>query len=106
MTEEELSIEVKKLSKLYGWRMHHCRAARTQKGWRTPIEGDPGFPDWILLRENADRSAKLLIVELKSENGILSLAQKQWLDLLNRVPGVEVYTWRPKDLEQIEKCLR
>ena len=106
MTEGQLSAEIKKLAKLYRWRACHFRPGRTDKGWRTPIEGDPGFPDWVMCREEADGSVRMVIAELKSEVGIVSPKQRVWLNMLKRISGLEVYVWRPSDIDEIEECLR
>jgi hypothetical protein len=36
----------------------------------------------------------------------LTAAQAEWLDALAHVPGVEVYTWRPRDMDRIAEVLR
>jgi hypothetical protein len=48
-----------------------------------------GFPDLCLVR-----GAELLFVELKSEKGRISPAQRAWLDALEAA-GAEVWVWRP-----------
>lgn len=105
---------------LTGWRRAHFRPARTERGWRTPVEADgAGFPDLVLVRQ-----PELLIVELKAERGRLSPAQSSWLaDLqacadaaepwLHREdapgggnPRLEVHVWRPSDWPEVERRLR
>ncbi len=36
--------------RLYHWRIAHFRPAKTEKGWRTPMTGDVGFPDLVIAR--------------------------------------------------------
>jgi hypothetical protein len=52
------------------------------------------------------RGERLLFAELKREKGKLSAEQEAWLEDLRRVPGVEVYVWRPGDMDEIAQVLR
>lgn len=80
------------LARLLGWAVY-----RTWISIRSPA----GFPDLILARPGRP----LILAELKSDRGRLTPAQEAWLDLLKQVPGVEVYVWRPADLEAIAAVL-
>jgi hypothetical protein len=60
-----------------------------------------GWPDLALVRP-----PRLVFAELKRENGKTTEYQDRWLGLLRGVPGVEVFLWRPTDLEQIAVVLR
>jgi hypothetical protein len=85
-----------------GWRAHHTRPGRTRHGqWRTPLQGDAGFPDLVLARGGA-----LILAELKSERGRITSAQAGWLESLRQVRGIEVYLWRPSDWPAIIARLR
>ena len=100
MTEDELlSCVVDMARKQYGWRVAHFRPARTNKGYRTLMQGDPGFPDLVLAKEG-----RVLFVELKSERGELSAEQEAWLFDLDEQAKV----WRPSDWlnNSIERILR
>ena len=103
MTERELQGAIIEAAKLLGWRLCHFRPARTLNGWRTPIEGHPGFPDLVLLRP-----PRLIFAELKSKRGRVDFEQATWLNGLEAVPGVEQYLWRPADWElgTVEEVLR
>jgi len=95
-TEAGFQRAVIEAARALGWRVHHTRPARLANGqWRTPLQGDPGFPDLML-----SRGPDLIAAELKSEHGRLSVPQRQWLVAL-RQAGVEVYVWRPSDWEAI-----
>ena len=96
MTEAELLACIVDLARLLGWKVCHFRPAKTEKGWRTALQGDAGGPDTILAR-----SGKFLEVELKTEKGRLSPKQKEWRD-------AGVITWRPSQWlsGEIEKALR
>lgn len=62
--------------RVLGWRVHHQRS--TREG--TAIQGDPGFPDFVLCHPRGH----ILFVELKSDRkgAHLSPAQQQWRDAL------------------------
>ena len=103
-TETEFMSQVMELAHLRGWRAHHTRPAWTSKGWRSPIQGDPGFPDLVLVRK-CGKHVRVIIAELKSEKGRLTGEQKAWLRLLEGCKGVEAYIWRPKMWEDILSIL-
>ncbi len=85
-----------------GWLVHHGRTAWTSKGYRTPIQGDAGFPDLFLARP-----PRVLVVELKSEKGKLSAEQKAWGEILKQCPGIKYYQWRPSQFDdEIVSILR
>ena len=99
VTEADLLAAVIELALLRGWAVHHCRPARTSKGWRTPIKGTPGFVDLVLARDG-----RLLFVELKSARGKLSAGQEEWIKAL-RLHGDLVFVWQPADWDEIERTL-
>lgn len=80
-------------AKLAGWRVHAERAAMRQSGrWSTPIQGDKGFVDLILVRDG-----ELLAVELKRKPNRIEAGQQAWLDALDAVPGVTaLVVWVPE----------
>jgi hypothetical protein len=67
------------------------------KGWRTPMSGDPGFPDLVLARDGV-----VIVAELKSRRGQPTDDQKMWLEAL----GAHARLWRPQDWPAIEQELR
>lgn len=103
MTEAQLQDAVIDAARLLGWRISHFRPARTEHGWRTPVQGHVGFPDLVLLRP-----PRLLFVELKATRGTPNHDQAVWLNSLDTVPGVETFVWRPADwqLGTVEELLR
>lgn len=99
MLERDLQRGVLELARLLGWRVGHFRAAKTSKGWRTPVEADgEGFPDLCCVRD------RTVWIELKSDTGKLSEKQRDWLRALANA-GAEVYLLRPRHLELIAAVL-
>ncbi len=104
ITEKQFQRQVEDLAHIYHWKIAHFRPAMTKHGWRTAVSGDGfGFPDNFIIHPQTGR---LIIAELKSQDGRLSPAQKDWLDWCRAVPGIEVYVWRPDDIDDIVNILR
>ena len=99
--EDDLLRNVLDLADDFGWLAYHQRPALTSKGWRTAIQGDAGFPDLVLVR-----APRVLFVELKKDDGRTGPFQKKWLTALAECSSVEVYGWRPANLDAIGECLR
>lgn len=102
MSEKEFQRRILLYAKAHGWLVHHARPAKTGKGWRTPIQGDEGFPDLVLAKFGA-----VIFAELKSETGKTTANQEAWLDALAPRLGEApiVCKWRPSDLPAIERIL-
>ncbi len=103
MSEEELLRSIIDMAHVYGYLVAHFRSAWTQKGYRTPVQGDAGFLDLVLLHPEKKR---LIFVELKSMKGKCSEYQQFWIDGLQGI--VEVYVWNPRhwisgEIEEIFK---
>ncbi len=101
ITEREFQDQIIELAKIYKWMIHHDRPAMTGKGWRTAIQGDKGWPDLCLVRDE-----RIIFAETKSETGKLSEEQKEWLDILEATKRCEVYTWRPSQWPEIVLLLK
>ena len=91
MTEEDLLTAVLNLAMTAGFRVCHFRPARTNRGWRTLVQGHPGWPDLMMVK-----GKRFLVVELKGEKGVVSDDQRLWLADLLRA-GIETHVWRPVD---------
>lgn len=91
MTEKELQQSIVDEAKNLGWLVYFT--------WSS-IHSPRGIPDLILTR-----GGLLAFWELKSDKGIVSEAQRAWLNALSLVPGVDVRTVRPEDLEDVYKFL-
>lgn len=92
MSEKQLQEHVIALARRLGWLAYHTHDSR---------RSEPGFPDLVLVRE------VVLYRELKAANGVLSPAQKTWLQGLS-VAGCDAGLWRPAQLLDgtIERELR
>jgi len=92
MTERELLDAVVEIAARLGWLVHHDRPAANRRGqWATHIQGDPGFPDLILVRP-----PRIVVAELKRERGVITPQQRAWLEALASC-GIEVHVWKPTD---------
>jgi hypothetical protein len=92
--------QVIQLAHTFGWLVQHTRPAKQGDRWLTPISGDVGFPDLVLVHPHRG----VLFVELKSDTGAVSDAQYKWGRAI-RDGGSEWRIWRPKDWPEIEKRL-
>ena len=113
ITEAQFTRQVIALALTFKWRVHHDRPARTKKGWRTAIEGDPGYFDLTLARRGV-----VIFAELKTRQGRQTIDQKLWeAELEMRVHDLHpdedpdaraprFYLWRSADLRAIEELLR
>ena len=90
-TEAEFTTQLLEALALFGWRAVHFRPARTNHGWRTPLQGDKGWPDIF-----AVRGPRALAAELKSGKGKVEPEQADWLSDL-AAAGIETHVWRTTD---------
>lgn len=105
MTEEQLLDAVIERAHQFGWLVHHSRAAMNARGrYSTPIQGDKGLPDLVMVHPVQCRT---IFAELKTETGKVTGEQLIWLMALAG-SGVEAYTWRPTHWHsgQIDAVLR
>ena len=85
---------------LSGWSVVHFRAARTARGWRTPVQADgAGWVDLELVRE------RIVYAELKAAGRHLDPDQELWRRRLIAA-GAEWHLWRPADRDAITEVLR
>jgi hypothetical protein len=90
--EAKFQKTVTALLDLYHWRWHHEVDSRKSKR---------GLPDLIAVRR-----PRLIFAELKSARGVLTQDQVEWIKQLTDVQGIEVYYWKPSDMDEIEMVLR
>ena len=89
--------------------MNHSRPARSNRAWRTPVQGDVGFSDLVLAKDSC-----VIFAELKYERGRMRPEQIGWVGALSGADGcddktvatvrriddggwVAVVVWRPRD---------
>lgn len=97
--EDEFKHEVMQFAQNHGWLRAHFRPAKTDKGWRTPVEGDgKGFLDLVLVRE------RVVWAETKADGNTLTDDQEKWFKAL-KFAKQEVYVWWPKDWPEIRRVL-
>jgi hypothetical protein len=106
ISEDELQSVVIELAQTLKWRVAHFRSVPVKHGdrvaYETPVQADgAGWPDLVLCRD------RLIVAELKSETGRLSVPQQDWIFALTHA-GVETHVWFPYHWEsgEIEETLR
>ncbi len=88
VSEAELQSGIIAAAHAYGYKVAHFRPAKTAKGWRTAVAADGrGFPDLVIAKPG-----RLIFAELKSSVGLLTDAQRGWIESLPNA-----YVWTPKD---------
>jgi hypothetical protein len=92
LSEREFQEQVMQLAKLTGWACYHT--------WLS-VRSTAGFPDLVLVRP-----PRVLFVELKTEGGKVTTAQRDWMLNLGACPGVEVKLWWPSDWNDVEETLK
>jgi hypothetical protein len=80
----------------FGWLVSHKRPARTNKGYRTAISGNAGFPDIAA----SHPMWGTVFAELKSHRGKLSPAQEAWRQSLV-AGGARYFLWKPADFGDV-----
>jgi hypothetical protein len=110
-SESEYQASILELLGVLGWRAVHHRPLRSQRGYRTGIQGPgcAGFPDVFAVQTRSELGGRrrVLAAELKGERGRLTADQRSWLSLL-AAAGIEAYEWRVgrDSLDSIAKVLR
>lgn len=96
-TGGELQRMVMQLGGMLGWASVHFRAAKTERGWRVPVEGPlgKGWPDLVMAHPLRGRT---LAVEIKRELGDALSADQEYVHAVLRGAGWSVFVWRPSDL--------
>lgn len=92
VTEADFQREVVQAAGLLGWRVFHAFDSR---------KSAPGFPDLVMAR-----GSRLIMAELKRENGRVTADQQAWLDDLARVTTLDTFLWRPSNWAEVEAALR
>ena len=107
MSETNFQKQVTDLMDLFGWRWHHETDSRKSKA---------GWLDLL-----AVRAGHVVVAELKTETGVVEPEQAVWLAHWRSVehevrssstrpagspPAVQVFLWRPSDIDEITRVLR
>jgi hypothetical protein len=92
LSEKEWQQAILDYAKLRGWLSFHVFDSR---------RSTPGYPDVTFVRRG-----RLVFAELKREGEKPTGAQVVWLDALRACFGVEVFLWRPSDLDAVINALR
>ena len=93
-TEAEFQADIVAFAKAHGWLVHHCRPARTTKGWATPLQGDAGFVDLVLARNGV-----VHLWELKAQGKKPTEAQVAW------IVASKARWWWPSQYEEMIRIL-
>ncbi len=91
VSEKEYMATIQQAAELYGWAQYHTYDSRRSIA---------GFPDLVLVKP-----PKVLFLEVKRENGRLSVAQADWLAALWGCDEVEAAVVRPSDWQQVVEWL-
>lgn len=94
LSESLFQQTVMDFARLRRWMCVHVRPARTEQGWRTPYEGDPGLPDLILARDG-----RVILAELKARGGRPTPMQRKWLTASGG------YLWTPAQWPEVVEVL-
>jgi hypothetical protein len=99
LTEAQWQGQLVELGELFGWHWLHVHPLRTAHGWKTPTGGTlgPGWPDLTLVHE---RSQRLVLIEVKTNQGHLTPEQKEVHRVL-LAAGLDARVWRPRDIDEV-----
>lgn len=92
ISEKQFLQDVRDFLRLSGWLTYHTLRSKGS---------EPGFPDLVGVRP-----PRVVFIELKREDGVLTPAQKTWNVTLWMCPGVERYVFKPSMWDDIEALLR
>lgn len=84
---------VVQLAKHTGHHVYHTHDSR---------RSEPGFPDLVIAKPGMER---LLVAELKFGHNKRSVAQEEWGEVLEAIPGVDYRLWYPAHWPEIEETL-
>ena len=104
-SEREFGDSLADVAKSLGWHVAHFRPARTEDGWRTAMQGHPGFVDFVLARAGV-----VLFWELKMPGNKPTPNQTAWIAALGgpsdtvRVLYPQDYDWAVRMLAEGARC--
>ncbi len=101
LSEREFQTQLVELGHILGWRSNHVRPCiDSKRGWRTPTTAI-GWPDLTFAR-----LGRLVFVECKGARTPVTDAQREWIALLDTVPGCSAVIARPADFDAVAALLR
>ena len=101
-SEAECQRTIVEAARVGGWLVHAERPAQTAGRHMTPIQGNRGFPDLVLVHE---RRHQVVVVELKRKPNRLEPDQQKWIEAL-AVSGVDArVVWVPEQLDDFVRFL-
>ena len=96
--EDGFQKAIIELFELHGWRVYHVARVKGHLRSKTGV----GFLDLCMARKH-----QIIFAELKSETGVVSDDQHEWIDVLETVSKhsnmVNVFVWRPEHWSAIER---
>lgn len=87
-TEQALQEEIRQLARAAGYLTYHTLQSKGS---------EPGFPDLVLAKPHHP----LWFIETKREQGRVTPAQQQWMEVLQTITKVEAQIVRPQDLQEL-----
>jgi hypothetical protein len=94
VSEAAFQAAVVRVAKDCGWDVWHPYSAKRSA---------PGYFDLTI----AKAGQPIILSELKTATGVVTIEQQHWYDTVRQATGVECYIWRPDDMAEIvEKLLR
>lgn len=100
-SEEECEATLVDAAMMLGYYVHVERKALTDKGVRTPVKGNVGWPDVVIVGHG-----RAWFLELKRRPNTPSIEQDNWLYLLDRAGLDARLLWVPEDLQEFIDELR
>jgi hypothetical protein len=98
LSERDFQAQIIQLARMSGWLCYHTHDSR---------RSEPGWPDLTMVQPGCDdRPGRIIFVELKTDTGRVTPAQRTWLEALARCPNVEVHVWRPSQWDEIVSRLK
>ena len=91
INEKDFMESIVQLARETDWMVYHTFDSR---------RSEAGFPDLVMTKHK-----RLIIAEIKTEQGKTTPAQDKWLSTLRTARGVKVKLWRPSDWPEIERTL-
>jgi hypothetical protein len=104
--EWDFQVALGKYAESRGWKVHYTKqTGYTGSDGRWRSMAPSGWPDMTMVRDG-----DMVIAELKRDvggkAGEPTEAQQEWLDVLDKVPGVSTFLWRPRDAAEVIERLK